>query len=239
MMKDKAFSIAVCDDEGTERDQIANLTDKIIREEKIRGEISCYENGETLLKELKNGKQYDLLLLDVMMPVKGGMELAHQLRKEEMETMIVFISSNREMALQGYEVSATRYLAKPVDESKLREALLFCYEQRRKSKELLLPVNGGTRKIEPKDIYYVEIVGRKCRIKQEAEEWDTNLSMEEMEEMLLNQGFIRCHQSFLVNCSHIRDFRTSSMEFTDGRSVPVSKHRIKEVRQAFFEYIRN
>lgn len=238
-MINQPFCIAVCDDEPVDRKQVAKMTEEICRQESIHPEITCFVNAEKLLQELQNGKQYDLLLLDVMMPVQGGMELARQLRSKDMETPIVFISSNREMALQGYEVSAARYLAKPVDEGHLREALLFCYGLRQKSRELLLPVNGGTRKVAPKDIYYIEIIGRKCRIRQEKEEWDTSLSIDELEEMLLNQGFIRCHQSFLVNCRYVRDFRTSSMELTDGRSIPVSKHRIKEVWQAFFDYMKN
>ncbi|MGN0142363.1 MAG: LytR/AlgR family response regulator transcription factor [Roseburia sp.] len=238
-MRNQPFYIAVCDDEQADREQIVRLTREICEMEKIHAEISCHANAEELLQELEKGKTCDLLLVDVMMPVQNGMELARQLRGKDMETAIVFISSNREMALQGYEVAAVRYLAKPIDEGKLREALLLCYGQHRKSREILIPVNGSMRKVAPKDIYYIEIIGRKCRIRQEKEEWDTSLSMEELEGMLLAQGFIRCHQSFLVNCRYVRDFRTSSMELTDGRSVPVSKHRIKEVRQAFFQYMNN
>ena len=238
-MKNQPFYIAVCDDEQADRKYITKMTDTICKKEEIPSEIFCFASAEELLQAMQNGKQYDLLLLDVVMPAQGGMEVARKLRKNEMETPIVFISSNREMALQGYEVDATRYLAKPVNEERLREALLFCYGQRQKSKELLLPIYGGIRKVAPKDICYIEIIGRKCRIRQEKEEWDTSLSIEELEEMLLNQGFVRCHQSFLVNCRYVRDFRTSSMELTDGRSVPVSKHRIKEVREAFFEYMKN
>ena len=46
------------------------------------------------------------------------------------------------MALQGYEVSEVRYLAKPLDENRLREALLFCYEKVLANNELLLPVTN-------------------------------------------------------------------------------------------------
>ncbi|MDD6572435.1 MAG: LytTR family DNA-binding domain-containing protein [Thermoflexaceae bacterium] len=238
-MKNPIFYIAVCDDEPEDREFITRMAGEILRQEKIHAEISCFANAKELLQELKDGKQYDLFLLDVMMPEQGGMELARELRREEMESSIIFVSSNMEMALQGYEVSAARYLAKPVDEGRLKEALLYCYGQKLKSRELLLPTNGSMRKVASKDIYYIEIMGRKCRIRQERKEWDTSLSMEELEGMLVNQGFIRCHQSFLVNCRYVRDFRTSSMELTDGRNVPVSKHRLKEVRQAFFEYVRN
>ena len=130
-----------------------------------------------------------------------------------------------------------RYLAKPVDEEHLKEAVTFCYGRCQISEEIMLPVNGGTRKVMPKDIYYIEIIGRKCRIRQEKEEWDTGVSIEDLETMLDSYGFIRCHQSFLVNCRYVRDFRKSSMELMDGRNVPVSKHRLKEVKQAFFDYM--
>lgn len=62
-----------------------------------------------------------------------GIELAAALRKLGDGTAIIFISSNREMALWGYEVSTARYLAKPLQRPQLREARLpecqfiFCH----------------------------------------------------------------------------------------------------------------
>lgn len=238
-MKNQLYHIAICDDEKMEREKIAEMTEEICNEEQICPKITCFESAENLLDEIKDGIRFDLMLLDVLMPGLDGIELARGLRSEKQKTSIVFISYNREMALQGYEVSATRYLAKPVDKEKLKEAILFCYGQYRKDRKILLPVNGSMIKVAPNDIYYIEIVGRKSRIAMEKEEWDASISLAELEEMLSGQGFIRCHQSFLVNCHNVRSFRTSSMELNDGRSVPVSKHRIKEVRQAFFDYMKN
>lgn len=235
-MDNQVFHMAVCDDEKADREEIAGMAEEICKDEQICPEISCFENAETLLDEIQKGCRYDLMLIDVLMPGVDGIEMARVLRSREVKTSIVFISCNREMALQGYEVSATRYLAKPLDREKLREAILFCHGQCRKE-EILLPVNGSMRRVATKDIYYIEIVGRKSRIRLEQEEWDASLSLAELEEMLAGQDFIRCHQSFLVNCRYVRSFRTSSMELIDGRSVPVSKHRIKEVRQAFFTYM--
>lgn len=238
-MSSSLFHIAICDDEKIDRKQLEEMTIKICQEEKIETEISCYETAKQLLNALQNGKKYDLLLLDVMMPEQDGMELAKQIRSQEIGTELVFISVNREMALQGYEVEAARYLAKPLNTEKFREAVRFCYRKSRTDRQIFLPVNGSIRQVSPKDIYYIEIAGRKSRIWQEKEEWDTSLSFTELERMLKGQGFVRCHQSFLVNCRHVKNFRTSSMELTDGRKVPVSKHRVKEVRQNFFDYMKN
>lgn len=234
----QSFCIAVCDDEEADRIKIKDMAGRILREEGIPFEISSYDHPEALGKDLQDGAKYHLLLLDVMMPKKNGMELARQLRSGEVDSSIVFISSNREMALQGYEVSAVRYLAKPLDENRLREALLFCYEKVQANSELFLPVTGGARRVSPQDIFYIEIVGRKCRICQREEEWDTTVSMGQLEDMILDRGFIRCHQSFLINLRYVQEFRKSSMELIDGRLVPVSKNRMKAVREAFFEYLK-
>ncbi|MDO4277004.1 MAG: LytTR family DNA-binding domain-containing protein [Eubacteriales bacterium] len=190
-----------------------------------------------LLEEIKRGQQFDLLLIDVIMPGLDGMELARVLRNEREITSIVFISNNREMALQGYEVSAARYLSKPLQKERLKEAVVFCYGHRQEDKELLISANGVMRKVRASHICYLEIYGRKTRIRLEDETWDINLSLDELEQMLSGRGFIRCHKSFLVNCRYIRTFSSSSIELADGKEIPVSKHRIKDVRKAFFDYM--
>lgn len=237
-MKKQLFDIAVCDDLQTDREETAQLTEEICRAEGIKPRIVRFERAEALLETIQGGERFALLLIDVLLPGLDGMELARVLRGQNEQVSIVFVSSNRELALQGYEVSAARYLAKPLDPEKLKEAILFCYGQYQKERELLLPVGGSMRKIAPKDIYYAEIMGRKCRIRLEQEECDASLSMSELEDMLPEHDFIRCHQSFLVNWHHVQSLRTDSIELTDKRIVPVSKHRVKQVRQAFVDYMK-
>lgn len=238
-MTDQPFYIAVCDDVQADRETIVEMTQEICEEGHIAPMISGYENARDLLEAVEGGECYDLLLIDVLMPEQDGMELARVLRSQDDRVPIVFVSCNREMALYGYEVAASRYLGKPLDREKLKEAVRYCYRQRQKTRDLFLPVDGSLRKVAPKEIYYIEIVGRKRRIRMEKEEWDTSLSIGELEKRLAGMGFVRCHQSFLVNCRYVQSFRTSSMELTDGRSIPVSKHRIKKVRKFFFDYMEN
>ena len=237
-MTGQSFYIAVCDDDPADRETIVAMTKTVCEQEKILSEIFCFASAEDFFKELENGKQYHLLLLDVVMPVLDGMELARQIRGGRKEIQIVFISSDREMALQGYEVAALRYLAKPLSLEKLREAITICYKKSQKKREIYIPGNGGIQRIAPKEIYYIETYGRKSRIWQAGEYWETGLSLSKLEEMLQGRGFIRCHQSFLVNCQYIRHFGTSLIELVDGRKIPVSKHRIKEVRKDFFDYMK-
>lgn len=76
-----------------------------------------------------------------------GMALAAVLKKYPDTPNVVFISTDREMAMQGYRVDAKRYLPKPLDPELLREALLHCYEDTRRQlksrNQLMLPTATG------------------------------------------------------------------------------------------------
>ena len=58
---------------------------------------------------------YDLLVLDVMMPVKDGFTLAKEIRAEDKRTPIIFLTakSMKEDTLEGFEAGADDYITKP------------------------------------------------------------------------------------------------------------------------------
>lgn len=236
-LQSHTFNIAVCDDDPSTLEIIAEMTKQICNKESIKPNLTCFESGRELLDAISFGKSYDLLLLDVMMPQQDGMELARFLRKDSFDGSIVFISSNREMALRGYEVSAARYLAKPIEEERLREALLYCFGQVQTNRELLIPVNGGTQRFRTEKIMYIETQGRGCRVVQEQGECVTTMRISEFEAKISEQKFIRCHQGFLVNMRFIRVVRAAEVELMNGFCIPVSKHRIQEVRKQFFSWM--
>jgi DNA-binding response OmpR family regulator len=60
-------------------------------------------------------KKYDLLILDIMMPVKDGFTVAKEIRKSDPATPIIFVTarSMKEDVLKGFEIGADDYLTKP------------------------------------------------------------------------------------------------------------------------------
>ena len=123
------YQIAVCDDEQSDLNQAVQLTERILQEADIPCAVTAYGSGVTLLSEIQRGRHFDLLLLDVIMDTLDGMALASHLKEQAAPPDIVFISTDRDMALLGYYVNAKRYLAKPLDVEELREALLYCYQE--------------------------------------------------------------------------------------------------------------
>lgn len=82
--------------------------------------VKLCKDGEAALQCFKTA-DYDLCLLDVMMPQMDGFSLAKEIRKLNQEIPIVFITAKslKEDKLKGYEIGADDYILKPFDEEEL------------------------------------------------------------------------------------------------------------------------
>lgn len=229
--------IAVCDDESIDREETIRMTREVLRSENIACRISAYEESGSLLAAIQDGARFHILLLDVMMEGLNGMDLAANLRRLGNRTAIVFISSNHDMALRGYEVSALRYLAKPVDPERLREALLFCCETLFVQKTILLPTAGGQSRIHPSDIIYAESWDRGVRLVLKDGQLDAGVKMSDLAAMLPERQFVLCHRTVLVNLAFVQSIRYCELELKTGKVLPISKYRQSEMRQKFMRYL--
>ena len=67
--------IAICDDEAEAVAIVKRLLQQSFAERGIEAECTTYTSAEVLLKVIRNGTHYDLLLLDIDMPQMDGIEL--------------------------------------------------------------------------------------------------------------------------------------------------------------------
>ena len=83
-------------------------------------EVNLCKNGDLALKAFQ-GDQFDLCLLDVMMPVMDGFTLAKGIRMLDKNIPIIFITAKslKEDKLKGYDLGADDYITKPFDEEEL------------------------------------------------------------------------------------------------------------------------
>lgn len=179
---------------------------------------------------IRAGAKYQLLLLDVMMDDLDGMNLAAALREAGDGISIVFISSNRDMALKGYEVAAIWYLAKPIQADQLRETLLHCYRIHCGQAEFLLSTEMGQSRIQPADIVYAESWKRGSRLKLVNGSTETTARISELAAALPERNFTFCHRTILVNLAFVKHLRSQEIELKDGSILPVSKYRLSEVK---------
>src|SRR5690625_69415 len=93
-------------------------------EERIRRLLRMYlEREDYIIEEAENGTEaldlalnndYDVILLDIMMPEMDGIEVCEEIRKEKMTPIIMLTAKGEESnRVQGFEVGADDYIVKP------------------------------------------------------------------------------------------------------------------------------
>ncbi|WP_312075330.1 response regulator transcription factor [Chryseobacterium sp.] len=77
-------------------------------------EIERFSDGKSALEAFKT-KDFDICLLDIMMPEVNGFELAEQIRNQNTEIPIIFTSAKalKEDRIKGLKIGADDYLVKP------------------------------------------------------------------------------------------------------------------------------
>jgi DNA-binding response OmpR family regulator len=83
-------------------------------------EVKLCKDGEVALKMFQ-ANEYDLCLLDVMMPKKDGFSIAKEIRGKNKNIPIIFITARslKEDKLKGYDLGGDDYITKPFDEEEL------------------------------------------------------------------------------------------------------------------------
>ena len=86
-------------------------------------QVVLKEDGKLGLNEFRNGS-YDLILLDIMLPLLDGFSVAEEIRKSDCETPIIFLTAKnlKEDKLRGFRIGGDDYITKPfsTEELKLR-----------------------------------------------------------------------------------------------------------------------
>lgn len=117
----KPFNVLVVDDDF----MIARLHAKYIEsldDYSIVGISHNYEQTITLIQE----KQPDLLILDVYLPDRSGIELLHHIRSQRMPCDVILITASKELEVveEGFRLGIFNYLIKPFDLGHLKETLI-------------------------------------------------------------------------------------------------------------------
>src|SRR5262245_18240074 len=92
--------------------RIANFVSKGLRENAYAVDVAA--DGENALYQAAINS-YDVILMDVMMPVKDGFEVCRELRTEGHQTPILMLTARRAVddRITGLDLGADDYLVKP------------------------------------------------------------------------------------------------------------------------------
>lgn len=234
------FRIAICDDEATSLMLNKALTEKILKDERIEYEIETFDSMSTMLDTLSKvrpTKGFDVLLSDILTTEMNGIDAAKRIRSLGEQLDIIFISTTAEYALDGYQVQALRYLQKPVDIDKLKEALILSYQKHDGKEGLKIMVGNKEISVKYDDIQYIESCGRDVEVVlADQSRLLTHEKISDMEKIMPVEDFFRCHRSYIVNLNKIDDMERYIIYMKNGDQVSVSQQLYTDTKVKFSKH---
>jgi DNA-binding LytR/AlgR family response regulator len=234
------YQVALCEDEKVFSEVQEKICREILDKLNIEYHIAVFDNSNDFLAAFsEEQRRYDLILLDIVMDGTNGVELARTIRESDKDAVIIFITSSREYALQGYDVNALHYLLKPVDADVLERLIVSSYQDKFQYDFFIFKSGALTQRIPIKEIIALETTGRKVTIMLPDKTLHYSGKLTELLEELPQNHFVRCHNAFAVNISNIRELTRTSAITVNGKIIPISRAFAKDTQKAFLRQMRD
>lgn len=175
----------------------------------------------------------DLLFLDINMPSISGLDFYKKLPHK---TMVIFTTAYSEFAVEGFTLSATDYLLKPISLSRFQQAVEKAYSQWKLQNQnieqqyLFIRADYSLIKILFSDILYIEGLDDYLKIHiQNQKTVVARMTLKAILQKLPETEFIRVHRSFIIPVSKVSKIRNKII-FIDQTEIPISA----SYEEAFF-----
>jgi len=237
----------IIEDEINVREGLKKLLKIMATSIEVIAETSFVSEALELIKKEKP----DLIFLDVELEDGSGFDILKQF--EMIDFKIIFTTAYSQYAIDAFKFSAVDYLLKPIDPTELKLAIeraVSDINTKKKHQDLLSVLKNNIENQEQKIVLKTTenrfVINVKDIIRLEADGTYTNFIITNRKvivskhikfyEDLLDEKFLRCHQSHLVNSIHIISLTSKGfLQMSNQDLVPVSTRKRKEIGQLINE----
>lgn len=228
--------IAIVEDEKLYKDEFSKYLEEYQKATGEKFDLTFYRDGDEIIAGYS--AQFDIILMDIQMRFVDGMTAAEEIRKQDSEVIIMFITNMTQYAIRGYEVDALDYILKPVSyfvfSQKLAKAVARI-KKRSESKVTTIAIKGGVLRLAISDIYYIESVGHNLIYHTASGNHLSSKTMKAAEEELSEFNFSRGNKCYLINLEHVDGIK-EKCAIVKEESLQISRPRMNAFMQDLTKY---
>ena len=236
------LKLAICDDHITDlSNMVSHVNDyKSLHSEKLEIVYTTFSNAVDLIASMEHGESYDIVLLDIMMPMLTGMDAAKEIRQFNHDIKIIFATSSPEFAVESYAVNAYYYTLKPLKKEKLFELFdkILSEMTFESNQNLMIKGKSGLMNLYIHRLEFAEVIGRIILYHlTDGTVIESISTMAELEKsVLIYPCFIKPHRSYIVNMGQIDTLSKRDIKMKSLNLVPIAKANFKTVKSTYMDY---
>ncbi len=185
---------------------------------------------------MAQGEHFDLLILDLVMNGQRSVEAVRRIREKEDGTPLIFLTANREYAVESYEMNALDYMIKPLKKERLVKRLDQLFK--RKNPRFSVRTQGDYSYYGYDELVYFE--AREHRVygrRKDGREFKCSQNLGRIEEQLREDPrFYRCHRGYIVNLDYVEQIREVMLLKGDLR-VPYRLRNKRKIKEDYQRYV--
>lgn len=185
--------------------------------------------------------QPDVVFLDINMPEVSGISIA---RKLQGKSMVIFTTSHKDFAHEGFELDAVDFLVKPFGFDRFYQAIVKAKEHRdflklkamveTNHEYIIIKEDYQNVKVKLSDILFIEALDNYVKIHTHHKTYLTLKNLKAMDIDLKSRNFMRVHKSYIVALDRI-DYFSREQIHINGSVIPVGRTFVKK----FMNEVRN
>lgn len=182
---------------------------------------------------------FDILLLDIDLADKSGIDFANDYIKIYPNTKIIFISSHNELVFDSFKVHPYNFIRKENIDIELNDTLLELLDLlKMHKKEIVLNNKDNTTIIQQSDIIYIESFKHYCYIytKRTTEPYKIRTNMRQILEDL-NFCFYRINRSYIINLNEIKQIKNGRVILKNDMEVTLQRGQIKKFQNTYDHFL--
>ena len=195
----------------------------------------CFHSGEEFLDAWAKSR-YDVVILDIFIGEKNGMEIARIIRNDDKDVRIVFATASNEFAGESYEVNASYYLHKPYGEDQIKIMLeRLKLDEVDKRRTAMLP--DGTAII-LRNIVYADFAAHCVNIHYtNSPDVKLRTAFRNVEATLCEYpGFFSPSKGIVINLNEVSAQKNDIFLMSDDTRIPISRRKAKEAVDIYTSY---
>ena len=198
-------------------------------------EAHCFHSGEEFFDAWAKGR-YDVVILDIFIGEKNGMEIARIIRNDDKDVRIVFATASNEFAGESYEVNASYYLHKPYGEDQIKIMLeRLKLDEVDKRRTAMLP--DGTAII-LRNIVYADFAAHCVNIHYtNSPDVKLRTAFRNVEATLCEYpDFFSPSKGIVINLNEVSAQKNDIFLMSDDTRIPISRRKAKEAADIYTSY---
>lgn len=232
------MKVVIVDDDIHMAEMIKEILVSTANKKNIPLKAEIIQSVEWLLADLREGHGYQVYFIDVEMPKMTGLELVAEIRKIDSGAVVVFVSAHEKYAIDGYEVSAYRYILKSMlleRAPKLLEELQQKFHEFRED-YYMIETQFRRERFLYSEIYEVHKQEKMAVFLTKRGEFRQRCSLQKVWEKLKNKDFLWIERGSIVNMRYITRIQKNEIFLENGNSFMVSRAKYLTVRETIGKY---